>query len=307
MPTLRDEPLARHGHWRVGGPVDQLVIADEPDELLDAHREARAHGRGFGVLGNGSNLLAPDVGVRGTLVRLGAGFRASDVVSDDGERVVLRVGAGLPNAALLARLGRSGLGGAGSLAGVPGTVGGAVAMNAGTALGEIASCLVEVEGIDAEGAARVIPRAALPMVYRDGGLPAGFVVTAVRLAVSREGYAEEAARVSAHLARRKATQPLDLPSCGSTFRNPPGDAAGRLIEAAGLKGHTVGAAQISPKHANFIVNLGGASAADVMGCIHVAWHGVRAAFGVTLEPEVHVIGEWAPGVWPLRPTGRDPG
>jgi UDP-N-acetylmuramate dehydrogenase len=297
MPTLLNEPLARHGWWRVGGPMDRFVIADTLDELVQAR--AAAAGGPLLLLGNGSNLLAPDDGVRGTVVRLGAAFRSTDVVADDGDAVRLRVGAGLPNAVLLARLAKLGLGGAGSLAGVPGTVGGAVAMNAGTVLGEIADALDAVEGLDATGGTRAIARAALPMAYREGGLPEGFIVTAATLRLSRGAFAEEQAHIAHHLARRKATQPLDLPSCGSTFRNPPGDAAGRLIEAAGLKGHTVGAAQISPKHANFIVNLGGARASDVMACIRAAWSGVRERCGVTLVPEVHVVGEWPADVWPL--------
>jgi UDP-N-acetylmuramate dehydrogenase len=295
MPTFLDEPVSRHGWWRVGGPMDRFVVADTVEELA----QAGSSGGPFLVLGNGSNLLAPESGVRGTVVRLGAAFRATDIVADDGNEVLLRVGAGLPNAVLLARLSKLGLGGAGSLAGVPGTMGGAVAMNAGTALGEIAEALVSVDGIDAQGAPRTIAREALPMHYREGGLPDGFVVTATTLRLSRAGFADEQARIAHHLARRKATQPLDLPSCGSTFRNPPADAAGRLIEAAGLKGHRVGAAQISEKHANFIVNLGGASSDDVMACIRAAYLGVRERFGVALVPEVHVVGDWPEDVWPL--------
>jgi UDP-N-acetylmuramate dehydrogenase len=283
--------------------MDRFVVADGSEELVDALSSARNRGEPLLVLGNGSNLLAPDSGVRGTVVRLGAAFRGTEVIADLGDEAVhVRVGAGLPNAVLLARLARLSLGGVGSLAGVPGTMGGAVAMNAGTALGEISDVLVAVEGVDADGTPRSLLRAELPMAYREGGIPHGFLVTAVELRLSRAVFAAEQDRIAHHLARRKSTQPLDLPSCGSTFRNPPGDAAGRLIEAAGLKGHRCGAAEISPKHANFIVNLGGATASDVMACIRSAFLGVRESFGVSLVPEVHVVGEWPADVWPLPPT-----
>lgn len=287
------EPLARHGYWRVGGPIDRLVVVETAEELARVHAEGDLL-----VLGNGSNLLAPDAGIRGTVVRLGGDFRAGEILREDGDAVLFRAGAGLLNAVLLTRLAKLGLGGAGALAGVPGTVGGAVAMNAGTALGEIADVLVEVEGL-AHGGPVTLPRAALPMAYRDGGLPPGFVVGAAVLRLSRAGFEEEQARIAHHLARRKATQPLDLPSCGSVFRNPPGDYAGRLIELVGLKGFRAGGAQISEKHANFIVNVGDATASDVMTCIRTAWTRVREETGTTLVPEVHVVGEWPAGAWPL--------
>ncbi|MFN7143070.1 MAG: UDP-N-acetylmuramate dehydrogenase [Myxococcota bacterium] len=294
MKILHEEPLSRHGYWRVGGPLERLVHVDDAAELAAVYREdPRLH-----VLGNGSNLLVPDAGLRGTVVKLGGAFRESGAVREDGDTVWLRAGAGLLNAVLLARVGKLGLAGLGPLAGVPGTVGGAVAMNAGTALGEVADILDGIEGLGPDGVA-TLPRAALPMRYREGGLPPGFVVTAAIFRLSRAGFADEQARIAHHLARRKATQPLDLPSCGSVFRNPPGDHAGRLIEAVGLKGHRVGGAAISERHANFIVNLGGATATDVMACIGAAWRRVREETGVVLIPEVHVLGDWAPGEWPL--------
>lgn len=294
MNTLLEEPLARHGFWRVGGPIERLLLVDTADELA----AAIAADPSLHILGNGSNLLIPDVGLRGTVVKLGGTFRDSGVLDDDGDVVRYRAGAGLLNVALLARVARLGLGGLGPLAGVPGTVGGAVAMNAGTALGEVADVLIAIDGVDRDGP-RTIPRAELPMVYREGGLPPGFVVTSAVFELQRNGFAEEQARIAHHLSRRRATQPLDLPSCGSVFRNPPGDHAGRLIEAVGLKGHRVGGASISEVHANFIVNLGGATATDVMTCIRTAWSTVREQMGVTLVPEVHVLGEWPAGVWPM--------
>lgn len=288
MDVRENEPLAKHGFWRVGGPLERLVIVDTVEEL-------RALPAIDHVIGNGSNLLVPDAGLRGTTVKLGGALRGVEMVEERGEEVLVRVGGGLLNAALLARLEKLGLGGLGCLAGVPGTMGGAVAMNAGTALGEIAARLVAVHGLRGER----IDRVDLPMTYREGGLPPGFVVVAADVRCTRAGVAEERAKITEHLGRRKATQPLDLPSCGSVFRNPPGDYAGRLIESCGLKGWRCGGASISDKHGNFIVNLGGASAADVMTCIRTAWDTVRREAGVRLVPEVHVLGEWPADVWPL--------
>ncbi len=266
--------------------MDHFVVPDTLDEL----RRALDGSGPRWLLGNGSNLLAPDDGLRGTTVRLGPGFRT--VESLPGDQV--RVGAGLLNTVLLARLGRLGLSGLGCLAGVPGSVGGAVVMNAGTTLGEVGDRLVVVEGVY-EGEVVRRERAELPMHYREGGLPEGFVVTHATFQLGRDP--GESARIAAHLAKRRATQPLDLPSCGSVFRNPPGDHAGRLIEAVGLKGHRIGGAEISARHGNFIVNVGNASAADVMGCIRLAWERVRDAQGVVLVPEVRVLGAWPD--WPL--------
>jgi UDP-N-acetylmuramate dehydrogenase len=299
MKILQEEPLSRHGYWRVGGPLERLVLVDDAADLAAVYAEdPHLH-----LLGNGSNLLVPDAGLRGTVVKLVGAFRETRILAEDGlgpsgDTVRFYAGGGLLNAVLLARAAKLGLAGLGPLAGVPGTVGGAVAMNAGTALGEVADVVDAVEGIGPDGPV-TIARAALPMRYREGGLPAGFVVTGVHFRLTRAGFEEEQARVTAHLVRRKATQPLDLPSCGSVFRNPPGDAAGRLIESVGLKGHREGGAAISERHANFIVNLGGASAADVMACVRVAWDRVRAVTGVTLVPEVHVLGDWPASVWPL--------
>ena len=293
MRVLTEEPLARHGYWRVGGPLERLVLVESPADLRDL-------GPVDHVLGNGSNLLVPDAGLRGTTVKLAGTFRELRVAALPDGSVRLHVGAGLLNAVLLQRLEKLGLGGLGCLAGVPGTLGGAVAMNAGTALGEVADVLVAVAGADGTR----LPREALRMRYREGGLPPGFFVVEVELRVTSEGVAAERARITEHLARRKATQPLGMPSCGSVFRNPPGDHAGRLIESAGLKGWRRGGAEISALHANFIVNHGDATAHDVMVCVRTAWEAVRARAGVELVPEVHVLGEWPHELWPLPAGAR---
>ncbi len=286
MQQFSGERLSKLGYWRVGGPMEDFALVESVEELVELYPKIRW------ILGNGSNLLAPDQGLAGLTVRLS--LKETEWLPGDR----LRAGAGLLNTVLLSRVSRQGLCGLASLAGVPGTVGGAVAMNAGTALGEVAEVLEAVEGVDARGF-RSIPREELPMHYREGGLPEGFVVTAAIFRLRREGLEEERQKVNHHLQRRMATQPLDLPSCGSVFRNPPGDHAGRLIESVGLKGWRSGGACISERHANFIVNTGDATANDVMSCIRTAWERVRDHAGVVLVPEVRVLGDWPVEVWPL--------
>lgn len=300
---MSSETFAKLGYWRIGGPMERFVRPDTVDELRAALIDARERGRGFFVLGRGSNLLVPDEGLPGTTVQLAGDLAAIHEVDPGGSPqgvVELRVGAGVANAVLLHRhLGV--LRGLGPLAGVPGTMGGAIAMNAGTSLGEIGAVVARVEGLDADGVLRTIERRDLPMAYRQGGLPPGFVVTAAVLRLTRTGAADEKEAVAIHLARRAATQPLDLPSCGSVFRNPSGDSAGRLIEAAGLKGWRCGDAQISPKHANFIVNLGNAKATDVIACIRTAMNEVHSRFHVLLSTEVQIVGRLAEIQWQAPP------
>ena len=291
--------FAQLGYWKVGGPMERFEAVDTLPRLCEL---VAGEPRLF-VLGNGSNLLVSDAGLTGTTIRLGGAFRTAEATTLAGA-VELHVGAGMPNAVLLNRyLGK--LAGLAPLVGVPGTVGGAVAMNAGTALGELGDVLIAVSGVDRDGRTARIERADLPMAYREGGLPAGFVVTSAILRLTAEGAEAELQNAQEHLRRRKATQPLDLPSCGSVFRNPPPDgqglrrAAGQLIEAAGLKGWRHGGARISEKHANFIVNGGDATANDVMMCIRGAYTAVYESSGVRLTPEVHVVGDWDKNLWPL--------
>jgi UDP-N-acetylmuramate dehydrogenase len=165
-------------------------------------------------------------------------------------------------------------------------------MNAGTRLGEISERVHSVELLLADGRIERVDAAALHFAYRAARLPADAIVTRAWFHVSAEGVEAERTAIAEHLAYRKATQPLELPSCGSVFKNPPGDSAGRLVEAAGLKGTVSGGAQISELHANFIVNRGDALAADVVSLVRLARDTVRERLGVTLEPEVHTAGDW---------------
>jgi UDP-N-acetylmuramate dehydrogenase len=306
VPARAAEPMARRGWWRVGGPAAVWAEPEDLEQLRRAQALARAHAAPVHPVGAGSNLLVADAGVRGLVLRLGGRLRELDVADGPGGRPLAEVGAGLPDTVLLARLDKLGLGGLGCLAGVPGTVGGAIRMNAGTHLGEIGPRVHEVELLLPEGDLVRVAGSDLGFRYRHAALPEGAVVTRAWLWLSAEGVDAERAAVAAHLARRRATQPLDLPSCGSTFTNPPGDAAGRLIEAAGLKGRRLGGAQVSELHANFFVNRGGATAAELLALIRLARDEVWARFGVALHPEVHLLGAWPDGAWPLPPPGPRP-
>jgi UDP-N-acetylmuramate dehydrogenase len=241
------------------------------------------------VLGNGSNILVHDDGIPGIVVRLAGELADLEI---DGSQAT--AGAGLLLTVLLSRLDKARLAGAEPFAGVPGTVGGAVVMNAGTLLGEASDLVESVEVVLPGGVRQQCSAADLAFGYRSSTLPPGAVISRVALQLTAQDVEDRLAQRQEFLARRKATQPLDKPSCGSTFTNPPGDHAARLIEAAGLKGHRFGRAEISSKHANFIVNHGGATAEEIRHLIALARCTVRDRFGVWMDPEVHLLGPWAP-------------
>jgi UDP-N-acetylmuramate dehydrogenase len=176
--------------------------------------------------------------------------------------------------------------------GIPGTIGGGVIMNAGAFGGEIAGVIEALHAVERDGRPVVLGREELRFSYRRLDLPAGLIVTALEMRLERGDPREIEARTARAKSRRERHQPLGLPNAGSIFKNPPGDFAGRLIEAAGLKGHSIGGAQISPQHANFIVNTGGARAADVRALLEVARERVWQRWGIWLEPEVKLVGEW---------------
>ena len=285
-----DAPLAKFGYWRLGGPADLLV------DVVDAAGLQAVMGTGLPVtvLGNGSNLLVSDAGIRGVTLRLRGEFRESTVKGE-----VLTAGGGLMNTVLLARLAKARLGGLGCIGGVPGTLGGAIRMNAGTRLGEIGARVRWVDVVLPGGVSKRLTPEDIGFSYRWARMPAGAIITRAQLQLSAAIYDEERAAMAEHIAYRQDTQPLDQPSCGSVFKNPPGDHAGRLIEEVGLKGERHGGARISAKHANFIVNEGGATAMDVYILIKRARDAVLERHGVILEPEVHAVGDWPTGLWPL--------
>jgi UDP-N-acetylmuramate dehydrogenase len=284
------EPLARHTSFRIGGPADVLVEPETRAELALVLREARAAGIRVVVLGGGSNVLVGDGGLRGVVVKLGSGFsRVTWAATADGATV--HAGA----AVRLGRLARAavarGLSGLEYAEGIPGTVGGALFMNAGAYGGEVSETVDAVEGVDGRtGDALDLRGSELAFRYRRSSLAPGFVVTAVRFRLRRDPLAR--ARMAEARTRRTASQPHGSANAGSIFKNPPGDHAGRLIETAGLKGARAGRARISERHANFIVNEGGARAVEVKALMDLAQRVVWERNGVWLEPEVQLVGSW---------------
>lgn len=280
------EPLARHTSWRVGGPADRWF---EPADRADLVTFARQLPPQEPVLwlGLGSNLLVRDGGFRGTVIAL---HGALDGLSRDSETTV-QAEAGVHCARLAKFVEKQQLAGLGFMAGIPGTVGGALAMNAGAWGGETWRTVLEAEVIFRDGRSAWLGPEHFGIAYRTVVPPRGFLgFLGARLRVTPDdGSHARATRES--LARRKATQPVGKPSAGSTFRNPPGDHAARLIESCGLKNHRIGGAHVSALHANFILTDETARAADVEQLIQVIRQTVKQKTGVELEPEVKIVGE----------------
>ena len=285
-----DVSLARYTSWRCGGRADHLYTPADREDLAAFVRQLDPR-EPLTVIGLGSNLLVRDGGVRGTVVVVHA---ALNVLNLSGGRIYAEAGVASPKVARFAAT--HGFAGAEFLAGIPGTIGGALAMNAGCHGGETWHHVRAVEVLTRAGAFERREPSAYAIGYRlvrrsDGTAPDG-IFTAAWLEFSAGDAAVARARITQYLQRRIATQPLDLPNAGSVFRNPEGDHAARLIESCGLKGYAIGGARVSEKHANFIVNPGGkASAADIEAIIAHVRATVQQRTGIALEPEVRVIGD----------------
>jgi UDP-N-acetylmuramate dehydrogenase len=288
-----DVPLRPLTTLRIGGPADALVELGSEADVLALFAWLEREGLPVFVLGKGSNLLVADAGVRGVVVRLGRGldgFNAASAAEPDGTRLVT-AGAALANGMFVSRCEALGLGGMEFLIAVPGSIGGAIAMNAGAHQGETADFLDSVRIYEGGAGIHDVPAHKLRFAYRHSALRGqdGRLVLAGRFQLRPAEPAAIRAQVASFQTYRRNTQPRDFPNCGSVFKNPPGDFAARLIEAAGLKGHHHGAAQVSEKHANFIVNRGGATAADVLGLIDLVRARVAADYGITLELELQQL------------------
>ncbi len=288
--VLANEPMSAHTSWRVGGTARQFFEPADREDLISFVRALPAAEPLLWV-GLGSNLLVRDGGFAGTVIHLHGALEKLSV--DAGEQaIVAEAGVHCARLAKLAQTRK--LAGLGFMAGIPGTVGGALAMNAGAWGGETWPVVAEAEIIRRDGSTAWLPRSAFPHGYRRVELPAGFAgFIAARFAVTPDADGTHAAYTKEALAKRKASQPVGKPSAGSTFRNPPGDHAARLIESCGLKGHAIGGAHVSRQHANFLITEEGAKAADVEALIHHIQATVQIQTGVALHPEVRVVGEAA--------------
>ena len=293
--VLENVPLAPRTSVRVGGAARLLVKPRDPASLVEMLRLLAGAGIGWISIGGGANTIVGDGGVDGAVIRLAQDF-AVEEVEEAGDHVILTLGAGAPIARFLSLAKEQRGVGVAWAAGIPGTVGGMVAMNAGTPAGCMADHLLSAEVATPDGV-RWIEAAELRLSYRHCELPRGAVLTRARCRIRRGSEAqilEQQRAAKADVDKRRATQPLTQPNSGSVFVNPPGNFAGRLIEQAGLKGTRRGGAQISDKHANFIVNLGGAKAADVIELIALARRTVLDKTGIELKPEVRLFGAFDP-------------
>ena len=282
------EPMKNHTTFRIGGPADALALPKTPEEVAEVVRFCHEHAQPYYVLGNGSNLLVSDEGYRGLVLQL---YRNFNDIQVNGETITVQSGAMLAAVARTAY--QTGLTVLEFASGIPGTIGGAVVMNAGAYGGEMKNVLKEVTVLTKEGEVLVIPAKALELGYRTSVIPKnGWIVLGAVLQLKKGDQEQILARMEELKEQRITKQPLDLPSAGSTFKRPEGYFAGKLIMDAGLRGFTVGGAQVSEKHCGFVVNRGNATAADVWELICEVKRRVKEMTGVELEPEVKLLGDF---------------
>lgn len=288
MPSILrcNEPMAQHTSWQVGGPADVLFMPSNLQELADYLRSVPSQTSIFWC-GLGSNILVRDGGIRGVVIAPQKLFNHIERLDD----CLLRAEAGVSCASLARFSARANLSGIEFLAGVPGTIGGALAMNAGCHGGETWPHVAAVELIDRQGNVSLIPASEFEYGYRYVVLPKDHWFVAGHFALESGSKENSLQKIRELLDYRSATQPINEPSAGSTFRNPPGDYAARLIEASGLKGYKMGGACVSSKHANFIINQGNASAHDIEQLIYYVQAEVKRKQNVALILEVKIIGE----------------
>ncbi len=289
------QPLARYTSLRIGGPADVLIEVDTIESLRQIQAVAYDYAIPLFILGGGTNLLIRDGGIHGMVVTMRGTFRTYRVepaaVADALARAHVHAGVGCSLSRLAMHTARRGWRGLEFAYGIPGTLGGAMVMNAGTHLGDLSQVLVAANVMRQDGQVCELPAHTLGLRYRSSSYPPGAIVLQATLRL-QPGDREtiETTMRDAH-ARRQRTQPLWLPNAGSIFKNPPGTAAARLIDTLGLKGARIGGVMVSPLHANFLVNVGQATAADVEALMALIQERVQQAYGLTLEPEVRIVGE----------------
>ena len=284
--VLLQEPMANHTTFKIGGPAQILVLPQTAEQIQQTYLACKAHGCTPRVIGLGSNILVSDTGLPGVVIKIGEGF---DAIAIEGS--TLRAEAGASNAAVAAAAQQAGLAGYEFASGIPGTIGGAAVMNAGAYNGEFAQVCTSVTCLRPNGTIQTIPATEAQWSYRHSlMMDDGSIVLSATLQLSPDDPAAIQERMDDLRQRREDKQPLEMPSAGSTFKRPEGYFAGKLIQDAGLRGYRVGGAQISEKHCGFVVNAGGATAADVCQLIADVQVKIFAMEGVRMEPEVRMWG-----------------
>ncbi len=284
---LLNEPLSNHTTFKIGGPADYLVFPTSMDEISAIMIITKEYGIPVTVLGNGSNILVRDKGIKGLVLKFG---NEMSYIKHTG--AVITAGAGAMLADVSCYAAQYGLSGMEFAIGIPGSIGGAVFMNAGAYSGEMCQVVVAVSGVCSDGSIQRLLSAELDFGYRHSIFQDnGCIICEVELMLQKQEKPAIAQKMDDYTLRRETKQPLEMPSAGSTFKRPPGHFAGTLIEQAGLKGLRVGGAQVSMKHAGFVINAGGATAEDVLLLIEEVQRRVYEDSGVMLHPEVRVFGE----------------
>lgn len=284
---LFDEPMKNHTSLKIGGPADVLIIPEREEEIVNAIRFCRENQIKYFIMGNGSNLLVKDTGIRGAVIKVANGFDRIEVI---GERVICQSGALLSKVAKYAL--KHSLTGFEFASGIPGTIGGAIAMNAGAYGGEMKDVVSKVKAIDRNNNIVELTNADMNFRYR-GSLVSdeNLIVLGVEINLQKGDYSSIEAKMKDLTERRVSKQPLEYPSAGSTFKRPEGYFAGKLIEDAGLRGVRYGDAQVSEKHCGFVINVGEATFDHVITLIRMIQKVVYDKFNVKLEPEVKIIGD----------------
>ncbi len=285
--VLFDVPMSGHTSLRIGGNADVMAFPQDEADLKDIVNFAESKGFACHIMGAGTNLLVRDGGIRGIVVNLTEGFK--DIVWKEACRLEAGAGVMLPD--LVQRCAEKGLSGIEFACGIPGTVGGAVAMNAGAYGGEIKDVVEAVEVITKKGQRQFIPKGEIKFSYRHSELPKGSIAVRAHIALKKEDPLLIREKIKEIKEKRKAASAVHYPNAGSIFKNPAEGPAGRLIEEAGFKGIKIGDAMVSDAHANYIVNTGNAKAKDVLSLMAQIRDKVYSEKGIVLEPEIKVIGE----------------
>ena len=286
--VLVKEPMAAHTTFRIGGPADYFVMPETVEELANVLKLCREEKVPYFILGNGSNLLVGDKGFSGVVIQL---YKNFDGLSVEGTRVTAKSGAMLIRVAKEAA--KAGLTGLEFASGIPGTIGGAMVMNAGAYGGEMKDVVTSVTVLTKNGDIKTLSGEEMNFRYRGSVVEEeGYIVLEAVMELAEGKLEEIQARIEELSVQRRTKQPIEYPSAGSTFKRPEGYFAGKLIQDADLRGYQVGGAQVSEKHCGFVINAGGATAADVMQLMQDVSDRVKEQFGVTLEPEVKRIGEF---------------
>jgi UDP-N-acetylmuramate dehydrogenase len=296
--ALRNEPMARHTSFRIGGPADLLVLPAHEDDVVEAVHWASERGLPVTVLGNGTNVLVADAGIRGVTILIAKALAAIRV---EGAEVTAGCGAPLMKVAFQAA--RAGLSGMEFAEGIPGTLGGAIYMNAGTLLGEVKDCLASVDAVTREGERVTLSPSDLCLTYRTSALKeTRHILLSARFVLRKAPPEEVKAAMARMRQRRQATQPHAEPSAGCVFKNPGGGrSSGKMLDGAGAKGMTEGGARVSQEHANFVVNAGAARAEDVVNLMRRMRALILEREGILLRPEVEFVGDWETEPFAMEP------